>query len=117
MKQYVDNSGLKYPFCIDCDKNTYEIKEPVASMLTDSVRRKAELSVCEGKDDHHDGIKGSPGDFGSLCVACLEARIGRKLRRADISDLYFKYVDSKDPKERLKLSERLRERVAQKKRQ
>jgi hypothetical protein len=81
--------------CLDCGVNTQQIKELVIFLITLSVRNKTGL--CDGE--------------GSLCLGCLEKRIGYKLRPSDFTDWSHKKADSQEPKERLQLSERLHDRL------
>lgn len=53
--------------CLDCGVDTNEIHEYY--MVDDDL-----------------WLKMNPGDFGDLCVGCLEMRMGRTLMRSDFTD-------------------------------
>jgi hypothetical protein len=78
-----------FNLCLDCNADTYQKKEHTVFLIKDAIRKKTKLRDGEG----------------SLCLDCLEKRIGRKLRRSDINDSSLEFYSN--PQKLQLLSERL----------
>lgn len=81
-KRDVPNGSI----CMDCTANTSELNE--FYMLNDEI-----------------WLRAVPGRAGMLCIGCVEARLGRRLRGGDF-DFAWSFMSSQD-----RWSERLRARA------
>jgi hypothetical protein len=81
---------IRNPICMDCGVDTDALDEDC--MVLDELWRTAH-----------------PAEAGRLCVGCLEARLGRTLRRADFPRYVLSSFDAEPVK--MPVSERLKDRL------